>query len=127
MATPTTRSFRLTEAAAGPVSVAVTTAGGRRPVVVLSGPLPDIPGMRDRLARAGLAVVSFEPSPDGLEVVLDGIGRGVLGVESDSYALVEPGPAGSLQVARGAGAVRVAAVTVPGVDGLVQWLAAHHV
>jgi hypothetical protein len=124
VATPTTRSFRLTEAAGGPVSVTVTTAGGRRPVVVLSGPLPDIAG---RLARAGFAVVWFEPSPDSLEVVLDGIGRGVLGVESDSYALVEPGPAGALQVARGAGAVRVAAVTVPGVDGLVQWLAAHHV
>jgi hypothetical protein len=126
MATPATRSFRLTEAAGGPVSVAVTTAGGRRPVVVLSGPGP-LPDVTDRLARAGFAVVSFEPSPDSLEVVLDGIGRGVLGLEADSYALVEPGPAGSLKVARGAGAVRLPGATVPSVDGLVQWLAAHHV
>lgn len=71
--------------------------------------------------------MTFEPSPDGLDVVLDGLGRGVLGVEADSYALVEPGPGGMLTVARGAGGVRLPEVSVPGVDRLVQWLGANHV
>jgi hypothetical protein len=86
--------------------------------------MPEIAG---RLARAGFAVVAFEPSPDALDVVLDAIARGVLGVEADSYALVEPGAAGSLTVARGAGPVRLPGATVSSVDDLVRWLAAHHV
>jgi hypothetical protein len=108
----------------------VTSGGGRRPVVVLSAPPPALPEVASRLARAGFAVVSFEPSPDALEVVLDAVGRGVLGLEADSYALVEPRPDGTVAVARGAGDVRGPrgpAVVVPGMDGLVQWLATHHV
>jgi hypothetical protein len=86
--------------------------------------MPEIAG---RLARAGFAVVEFQPSPDALDVVLDAIARGVLGVEADSYALVEPEAAGSLTVTRGAGPVRLPGATVSGVDDLVRWLAAHHV
>jgi hypothetical protein len=91
---------------------------------VLSGSLPDI---TERLARAGFAVVSVQPASDDVEVVLDAVGRGVLGVETDSYALVQPGPDGSIAVSRAVGGVRLSGATVSGVDGLVQWLAKHHV
>jgi hypothetical protein len=91
---------------------------------VLSGSLPDI---RERLARAGFAVVAVEPPSDDLHVVLDALGRGVLGVEADSSALVQPGPDGSIAVSRAVGGVRLSGAIVPGVDGLVQWLAKHHV
>lgn len=94
-------------------------------MVVVS--VPGTQEMDGRLARAGFAVVSFLPSPDALTVVLDALGRGVLGVEADSYALVEPGPDGSMTVARGVGGARSPGVVVAGVDGLVQWLATHHV
>ena len=124
MATPAQRSFRLTGAAGPPVSITVTNTAGRRPVVVLCGARPDL---AERLARAGFAVVSFEPWPDGLDVVLDALGRGVLDVEADGYALVQPRPDGSLAVTRGSGAVRLPGATVRDADALVQWLAKHHV
>ena len=91
---------------------------------MLCGSPPDVAG---RLARAGFAVVSFEPWPDGLEVVLDAVGRGVLGVEAGSYALVEPRADGSIEVARGTGGARLPGSVVRDVDALVQWLAKHHV
>ena len=91
---------------------------------MLAGSPPD---MTERLARAGFAVVSVAPAADDLEVVLDAVGRGVLGVEADSYALVQPGPDGSIAVSRAVGGVRLSGAIVPGVDGLVQWLAKHHV
>ncbi len=91
---------------------------------MLSGALPDI---TERLARAGFAVVSVEPASDDLEVVLDAVGRGALGVEADSSALVQPGPDGSIAVSHAVGGVRLSGAIVTGVDGLVQWLAKHHV
>jgi hypothetical protein len=125
VATPATRSFHFTDAGGIPVSVQVTSAGGRRPVVVLAVPSArsDLTG---RLARAGFAVVSFE-QPDALEDVLDAVARGVVGLEANSYALVEPRSDGSMAVSRWAGGVSGPAVVVPGLDGLVQWLATHHV
>src|SRR2546427_6283749 len=88
MATPSKRSFRLSGAAGSPVAVEVTSAAGQRPVVVLSG--RPTPGLGERLARAGFAVVSFAPpgAPE-LEIVLDALGRGVLEVDADSYALID--------------------------------------
>jgi hypothetical protein len=127
VATPAERSFRLTgltAPAGAPVSVTVTSAGGRRPVVVLCGVPPELAG---RLARAGFAVVSFDPWPDGLDVVLDALGRGVLDLEADDYALVEPRPDGSIAVTRGSGAARLPGSIVPDADALVQWLAKHQV
>ena len=41
------------------MAVEVTSGGGQRPVAVLCGPLK--PGLAERLARAGFAVVSFAP------------------------------------------------------------------
>lgn len=130
MATPATQSFRLTGAAGSPVAVEVTSAAGQRPVVVLCG-RPMI-GLAERLARAGFAVVSFDPpgAPD-LEIVLDALGRGVLNVDADSYALIEPRDDGSIALARAAAGVRVPGLVVRDMPielaaaAIVQWLAKH--
>src|SRR3989454_1140575 len=87
------------------------SAGGRRRVAVLCGPLK--PGLAERLARAGFAVVSFDPpGGPGLEIVLDALGRGVLDVDADSYALIEPRDDGSIALARAAAGVRVPGLVV---------------
>ena len=132
MATPAKRSFRLTGAAGSPVAVEVMSAAGQRPVVVLSG-RPQ-PGLAVRLARAGFAVVSFDPPGDpGLDIVLDALGRGVLGVDSDNYALIESRDDGSIALARGAAGVRVPGLVVRdrpvelAAATIVQWLAKHFV
>jgi len=112
------------------VAVEVTSAAGQRPVVVLSG--RPTPGLGDRLARAGFAVVSFDPpgAPD-LEIVLDALGRGVLDVDADSYALIEPRDDGSIALARAAAGVRVPGLVVRDMPvelaaaAIVQWLAKH--
>ena len=130
MATPATRSFRLTGAAGSPVAVEVTSAAGQRPVVVLCG-VPR-PGLAERLARAGFAVVSFEPpGAPSLEVALDALGRGVLDVDADSYALIEPREDGSIALARAAAGVCVPGLVVRDMPidlaaaAMVQWLAKH--
>ena len=130
MATPATRSFRLTGAAGSPVAVEVTSAAGQRPVVVLYG-VPR-PGLAERLARAGFAVVSFEPpGAPSLEVALDALGRGVLDVDADSYALIEPREDGSIALARAAAGVCVPGLVVRDMPidlaaaAMVQWLAKH--
>lgn len=105
----------------------VTSAAGQRPVVVLCGP---VPGLVERLARAGFAVVSFHPpgSP-GLDIVLDSLERGMLELDADSYALIAPRDDGSLATARASGGVRVPGPVVrdPSAEGaaaaIVQWLA----
>jgi len=112
------------------VAVEVTSAAGQRPVVVLSG--RPRPGLGERLARAGFAVVSFDPpgAPD-LEIVLDALGRGVLDVDADSYALIEPRDDGSIALARAAAGVRVPGLVVRDMPvelaaaAIVQWLAKH--
>jgi hypothetical protein len=130
MATPATRSFRLTGAAGSPVAVEVTSAAGQRPVVVLSG-VPR-PGLAERLARAGFAVVSFEPpGATSLEVALDALGRGVLDVDADSYVLIEAREDGSIALARAAAGVCVPGFVVRDMPielaaaAIVQWLAKH--
>lgn len=128
MATPAKRSFRLTGATGSPVAVEVTSGGGQRPVTVLCGPLK--PGLAERLARAGFAVVSFDPAgAPGLEIVLDALARGVLDVDADSYALIEPRDDGSIALARAAAGVRVPGLVVGDMPvdlaaaAIVQWLA----
>jgi hypothetical protein len=133
VATPAKRTFRLAGAGGGggsPVTVEVTSAAGQRPVVVLCG--EPQPGFAERLARAGFAVVSFDPpgAPD-LEIVLDALGRGVLGVDANSYALIELRHDGSIALARAAAGVRVPGPVVRdmpvelAVAAMVQWLAKH--
>ncbi len=130
MATPAKRSFRLTGAAGPPVEVEVTSAAGQRPVVVLSGRPKS--GLAERFARAGFAVVSFDPpGAPGLEIVLDALGRGVLDLDADSYALIESRDDGSIALARAAAGVRVPGLVVPDTPvelaaaAIVQWLAKH--
>ena len=130
MATPAKRSFRLTGAAGSAVAVEVTTAAGQRPVVVLSG--ASQPGLTERLARAGFAVVSFDPlGAPTLELVLDALGRGVLEVDADTYALIEQRDDGSIALARAAAGVRVPGLVVRDMPvelaaaAIVQWLAQH--
>jgi len=108
------------------------SAAGQRPVVVLSG-RPQ-PGLAVRLAQAGFAVVSFDPPGDpGLDIVLDALGRGVLGVDSDNYALIESRDDGSIALARAAAGVRVPGLVVRDTPvelaaaTIVQWLAKHFV
>ncbi len=112
------------------MAVEVTSAAGQRPVVVLSG-RPKL-GLAERLARAGFAVVSFEPpGAAGLEIVLDALGRGVLDVAADRYALIEPRDDGSIALARAAAGASVPGLVVPALPvdlaatAIVQWLAKH--
>jgi len=130
VATPAKRSFRLTGTAGSPVAVEVTSAAGQRPVVVLCGRTR--PGLDERLARAGFAVVSFDPpGGPGLEVTLDALGRGVLEVDADSYGLIEPREDGSIALARAAAGVCVPGLVVRDMPtelaaaAIVQWLAKH--
>ena len=90
------------------------------------------PGLAERLARAGFAVVSFEPpGAPSLEVALDALGRGVLDVDADSYALIEPREDGSIALARAAAGVCVPGLVVRDMPidlaaaAMVQWLAKH--
>ncbi len=112
------------------MAVEITSAAGQRPVVVLSGQAKL--GLAERLARAGFAVVSFDPpGPSGLEIVLDALGRGVLDVAADSYALIEPRDDGSIALARAVAGVRVPGLVVHDMPvelaaaAIVQWLAKH--
>lgn len=91
MATPTKRSFRLTRADGAALLVDVTSAGGRRPVVVIC---QEPEGLAARLARAGFAAVAFAPAvPEDLATVLDALGRGTLGVTTERCALLAHGAA----------------------------------
>jgi len=81
LATPTRQTFRLAT-----VSVEVTSAGGARPVVVLESALDTLAG---RLARAGFATVTFAAHASGdLDLVLEALRRGALGLRAERYGLV---------------------------------------
>jgi len=133
VATPTTQTFRLPlplpGAAGAGVSVAVTSGGGTRPVVVLEGASAALVG---RLTRAGFASVTFEAHASGaLDVVLDALERGVLGLPAQRCGLVECGDDGSMVVRRIEAGARLPGVTVrdPSPDragaAVVQWLTQH--
>ena len=90
------------------------------------------PGLPEWLARAGFAVVSFDPpGAPGLDIVLDALGRGVLDVDADRYALIEQRDDGSIALARAAAGVRVPGPIVGDMPvelaaaEIVQWLAKH--
>ncbi len=66
------------------VDVQVLTAGGRRPVVLLCPPLPDLAA---RLARAGYAVVSVHAA-DRVAEVLAALAQGTLGFEASAVGVI---------------------------------------
>ena len=113
MATPAKRPFRLTAAEGRPLAGEVRSAGGARPTVVICH---DLPLLADRLARAGFAVVSWDAAGSGdealgdLNVVLDALGRGALGVSGAAYGLLGQGAAGGVAVLRATADERVRAL-----------------
>jgi len=141
VATPTTRALELPGPGdpAGPagaaLSVEVTSAGGARPVVLLSGGPGARAALVERLARAGFATVAFDPrSPAELATVLGALERGVLGVagvagvDAAGYGLVECGTDGSTTVSRVRQGARVAGPVVragrpdDALETVCQWL-----
>jgi hypothetical protein len=105
------------------VSVEVTSGGGDRPVVVLPGASAEL---ADRLARAGFATVTFAaPASGGLELVLDALQRGALGLRAQRYGLVERGDDGSIVLTRCAAGARFPGPTVRDEAAVVQWLTQH--
>jgi hypothetical protein len=80
----------------------------RPAVVICGGPPPELP---DRLARAGFAVVSFDLADStDLDVVLDALRRGTLGVAAETYGLIGLDTGAPIAVARSAGDDRVRAL-----------------
>jgi len=123
VATPTARTFTLSEPDGAPVTVRVTSGGGRRPVVVSRRAAPELEA---KLARAGFAAVAFDPdTPSGLERVLAALAAGTLELGTDRCVLVEPRDHGSFGVTRIAGGARTFEATVGDAAALVSWLATH--
>lgn len=123
MATPRLTSIQLTPT----IRVAVRSAGGDRPAVVLH---PVVPALAERLARAGFAVISLDgDTPDDLATVLAAVGRGELGFRATAVGILCWGTGGS--------AAAEAAATASGVpwlaladeadagDAAVRWCSAH--
>jgi hypothetical protein len=123
LATPSARSFQLAGPDGTRVAVRVTSGGGRRPAVVLGHSLP---GLGDRLARAGFATVVFDPETQpALAVAIAALEGGMLGVEADRWAVLEPRRDGSIAVARVAAGTRTRGEPAGDTETIVQWLVKH--
>jgi hypothetical protein len=102
------------------MSVEVTSAGGDRPVVVLADASA---ALAARLARAGFATVTFDTQGSGyLDVVLDALQRGALGLRAERYGLVERAYDGSTVLTHVAGGKRFPGPTVRDEAAVIQWL-----
>ncbi len=106
--------------------VAVRTAGGERPAVVL---IPAAPVLAERLARAGFAVISLDrDAPDDLAPVLAALGRGELGFRATAVGVLGWGTAGAAAAQAAATAARVpwlALADSPDAgDAAVRWCSA---
>ncbi len=105
------------------MSVEVTSAGTDRPIVVLRGASAALAG---RLARAGFATVTFDAQASGdLDLVLEALQRGALGLRAARYGLVERRDDGSIVLTRVAAGARFPGSTVRDVAAVVQWLTQH--
>lgn len=103
--------------------MAVTSAGGRRPVVLLRG-VGD--ALTEQVARAGFAAVIFEPpGAEQLRAVLDALARGALGPPATPVALVERAPDGALAISRLAEGESSPDGTARDARELIQWLTQH--
>jgi pimeloyl-ACP methyl ester carboxylesterase len=83
-------------------------------VVICGGFLPEL---ADRLARAGFAVVSFDMADStavsqvqDLDVVLDALRRGTVGVAAETYGLMGHDAGAAIALLRSAGDERVRAL-----------------
>ncbi len=114
MATPTQRTFRLPAVEGRPLEGAVLTAGVDRPVVVVCGDPPN--GLSERLARAGLSVVTFrDDDPHALARILTALGDETLGLRPGAVGLLGHGAGGARAIAHAKGDASVRA--------LVTWAA----
>ncbi len=104
----------------------MTSAGGKRPVVLLRG-VGDV--LTDQVARAGFAVVTFDPpGAEELRTVLDGLARGSLGPPATAFALVERAADGAFAITRLSGGAPGASSpegTAHDSRELIQWLTKH--
>jgi len=124
------RSVEFPRPAGTPLSVDVTSAGGRRPVVLLCGVPRELAA---RLARAGFAAVSVDcRTPADVGTVLDALKSGALRVEAgERVAVVVTDEAHGQAAAERGAPWCVAPAPVPGaadersVETIVQWLARH--
>lgn len=117
------RSVELARPAGNPLSVQVTSAGGRRPVVLVCGAPRELAA---RLARAGFAAVTADcRTPEDVGTVLDALKRGVLSVEGNARIAVLAADEAHGRVAAERGipwSVAPEGTDEPGVDSIVQWL-----
>jgi hypothetical protein len=112
MATAVQRAFRLTDAGL-PVTGQVRTAGAERPAVMVCGAAPVVLG--ERLARAGLSVVSFDGEGDGaLPRVLAALGDGAVGLRPRAVGLLGYGADARPALLR--------AAHEPAVRAVVSWM-----
>jgi hypothetical protein len=119
MATPIARAFRLNRSDGAPLEGTVLAAGGQRPAVVVC------PGtaspLAPRLARAGLAVITWEPGvslAEGLTMVLEALRRGELGIVAPAVGVV-----GAPEVAVTARGARWFAGDLGDVAAVMRWCA----
>jgi hypothetical protein len=121
-----TRAVHLERPTGEPLSIEVTTAAGRRPVVLLSGAPRELSA---RLARAGFAVVAADcRTPDEIGLVLDALKGRALGFDGDEPVAFLAADQGLARVSRERGVptlVWSGAAGAQSVDTAVQWLSRH--
>jgi NAD(P)-dependent dehydrogenase (short-subunit alcohol dehydrogenase family) len=121
-----TRAVRLGRPTGEPLSIEVTTAAGRRRVVLLSGAPREL---ATRLARAGFAVVAADcRTPDEIGLVLDALKGRALGFDGDEPVAVLAADEALARVSRERGVptlVWSGAAGAQSVDTAVQWLSRH--
>jgi hypothetical protein len=122
-----TRAVHLERPSGDPLPIEVTTAAGRRPVVLLSGVAPR--ELSARLARAGFAVVAADcRTPDEIGLVLDALKGRALGFDGDEPVAVLVADQALARVSRERGVptlVWSSAAGAQSVDAAVQWLSRH--
>jgi hypothetical protein len=126
LATPRKSTFRLTSSKGEVLPVEVTSGAGARPAVVLwpSGDFP--PGLVDRLARAGFAVVTLATghSAGDLGLILKALTTGRLGPPPLSIGIAFVGGEPTPEVAGVADGAQLPARTVSApedFDAMVSW------
>jgi hypothetical protein len=121
-----TRAVQLERPTGEPLPIEVTTAAGRRPVVLLNGAPRELSA---RLARAGFAVVAADcRTPDEIGLVLDALKGRALGFDGDEPVAVLAADQALARVARERAVptlVLSGVVSVETVETAVQWLRRH--